>query len=43
MRERGSAVRFLVGAGSFPEDGASAEELLAEAEDSLMSEVKVEG
>lgn len=42
-RERGSALRFLAGAASFPEDGASAEELPAKAEASLRSEVKVEG
>lgn len=42
-RERGSALGFLAGTASFPEDGASAEELFAKAEASLRSEVKVEG
>jgi hypothetical protein len=42
-RERGIGLRFLVGTASFPEDGASAEELLAKAEASLRAEMRVEG
>jgi diguanylate cyclase (GGDEF)-like protein len=41
-RERDISLRFLVGTASFPEDGASAEELLAKTEASLGAEVEVE-
>lgn len=42
-RERGSALGFLAGVASFPEDGASGQELLTKGEASLRSEVRVEG
>jgi diguanylate cyclase (GGDEF)-like protein len=42
-RERGVSLRFLVGTASFPEDGDSAEELLARAEASLRVGMKVQG